>query len=78
MNKKTKKARKQVREHSDAGVVSQVRQMLMPMVAGIASTKSELTGWLHAQGLEALNALLLGEAEALAGKKGEHREERTH
>ena len=44
--------------------------MLMPMMAGIASTKAELTSWLHEKGLEALNALLHGEAEALVGKKG--------
>lgn len=78
MNKKTKRARKQVGEGVESGVVSQMRQMLMPMVAGIASTKSELTSWLHAQGLEALNALLLGEAEALTGNKGKHRQDRTH
>ena len=78
MNKKTKKARKQVREDSESGVMSQMRQMLMPMVAGIATTKSELTIWLHAQGLEALHALLLGEAEALTGRKGKHCEDRMH
>lgn len=78
MNKKTKKARKQVEVSSEWSVVGHLGQMLMPMVAGIASTKTMLTSWLHEQGLEALNSLLLGEAEALAGRKGEHREDRTH
>jgi len=78
MNKKPKRARKQGRASTEAGVMEHLRQMLMPMIAGIASTKLELTSWLHAQGLESLNTLLLGEAEALAGKKGKHREDRTH
>jgi putative transposase len=78
MNKKPKRAKKQGRGSTEAGVLEHLRQMLMPMMAGIASTKLELTSWLHAQGLEALNRLLLGEAEALAGKKGKHREDRTH
>ena len=78
MNEKRKSRRKQARDREGEEVLSQMHQMLMPMVAGIASTKAELTSWVHAQGLAALNLLLLGEAEALAGKKGRHREDRTH
>ncbi len=78
MNKKPKKVRNQGRGSSEPGVVEHLRQMLMPMMAGIASTRLELTSWLHEQGLEALNTLLLGEAEVLAGKRGKHREDRTH
>jgi transposase-like protein len=52
--------------------------MLLPMVAGIAVTKQELTQWVYEQGLAALQVLLGADAEELAGPKGKHREERTH
>jgi len=78
MNKKPKRTRNQGGGSSEAGVMEHLREMLMPMMAGIGSTKLELTSWLHEQGLEALNMLLLGEAEALAGTKGKHRQDRTH
>ena len=52
--------------------------MLLPMIAGIATTKADLTSWVYELGVEALHELLRGDAEELAGKKGEHRKERTH
>jgi transposase-like protein len=52
--------------------------MLLPMVAGIAATKADLTSWVHDVGMEALHVLLGWDVEELAGKKGEHREDRTH
>lgn len=55
-----------------------LRGMLLPMVAGIAATKSDLMSWVHEVGLEALSEMLHGEAEAIAGPKGRHRPDRTH
>lgn len=47
-----------------------VRQALLPMVAGIAATKTDLVAWVHGVGLEALGAVLAESAEAVAGPKG--------
>lgn len=55
-----------------------LRQMLLPMVAGIAATKADLMSWVHEVGLGALTEILRGEAEAIAGPKGKHRADRTH
>src|SRR2546427_1165046 len=55
-----------------------LRRMLLPMVAGIAATKSDLMKWVHEVGLAALGEMLHGEAEAIAGPKGKHRTDRTH
>ena len=41
--------------HADA---AQLRQLLFPMVAGIAATRTELMAWVHAVGLSALEELL--------------------
>ena len=79
MSKKSKKqVRKQVPSSAESGLVPRVRQMLLPMIAGIAATKADLTSWVYEQGLEALHELLRTDAEELVGKKGEHREDRTH
>jgi putative transposase len=53
-------------------------QLLLPMVAGIATTKEDLLEWVHGFGLAALGELLGEQAEALAGPKGKHRSARTH
>ena len=75
MSKKSKKqVRKQVPSSAESGLVPRVRQMLLPMIAGIAATKVDLTSWVYEQGLEALHKLLRTDAEELVGKKGEHRE----
>lgn len=55
-----------------------LRRMLLPMVAGIAATKSDLMNWVHEVGLAALGEMLRGEAEGIAGPKGKHRADRTH
>jgi transposase-like protein len=47
-----------------------LRQMLLPMVAGISATKDHLMEWVHGVGLEALSAVLAESAESLAGPKG--------
>ena len=78
MSRKSKKpVRKQT--HSPTGkVVGQVGQILLPMIAGIAATKADLTEWVYEQGLTALHLLLREDAEKIAGPKGKHEKERTH
>lgn len=77
-NKSKKRVRNQVPSTVEAGLLPRLRQMLLPMIAGISATKADLTSWVYEKGLEALDELLRGDAEELAGKKGEHREDRTH
>ena len=51
-----RKSKKPVRKqtHSPTGkVVGQVGQILLPMIAGIAATKADLTEWVYEQGLTA-------------------------
>ena len=72
--------RKPVRKqtHSPTGkVVGQVGQILLPMIAGIAATKADLTEWVYEQGLTALHLLLREDAEEIAGLKGKHEKERN-
>lgn len=79
MDRKSKKrVKKQTHGGSGEGVVGRVGQMLLPMVAGIAATKAELTQWVYEQGLSALHKLLREDAEEIAGPKGKHQQERTH
>jgi len=76
--KSENEVRKQIARGAEAGILGRVRQLLLPMVAGIASTKAELTSWAHESGMQALGEMLRGDAEELAGSKGKHREDRTH
>ena len=65
-----RKSKKPVRKqtHSPTGkVVGQVGQILLPMIAGIAATKADLTEWVYEQGLTALHLLLREDAEKIAG-----------
>lgn len=79
MGKKSEnQVRKQAVGGSEPGILGRVRQILLPMVAGIAATKTELTSWVQERGMEALAEVLRGDAEELAGTKGKHREDRTH
>ncbi len=74
------KSKKPVKKqtHSRTGeVVGQVGQILLPMIAGIAATKADLTEWVYEQGLTALHELLRNDAEEIAGPKGKHQKERT-
>ncbi len=76
-----RKSKKPVRKqtHSPTGkVVGQVGQILLPMIAGIAATKADLTEWVYEQGLTALHLLLREDAEEIAGLKGKHEKGRTH
>ncbi len=50
--------------------LERLRQLLLPMVAGISATKQHLVEWVHSVGLEALSAVLHESAESIAGQKG--------
>jgi putative transposase len=56
--------------------LERLRQMLLPMVAGISATKEHLVEWVYGVGLEALSAVLAESAESLAGRKGQRLPER--
>jgi putative transposase len=58
--------------------VERVRQLLLPMVAGMAAAKADLMEWVQGVGLEALNEVFKADAVAIAGEKGKHRGDRTH
>ena len=71
------KSKKPVRKQTQSPtgeVVGQVGQILLPMIAGIAATKADLTEWVYEQGLTALHLLLKEDAEEIAGPKGKHEE----
>lgn len=53
-------------------------QLLLPMLQGIAETRAGLLEFVYQQGLEALEQMLQGEAEAIVGPKGKHLPDRTH
>ncbi len=65
-------------EQGPGQLVASLRQVLLPMVEGLATTKASLMAWVHTRGLEALGELFQAEAEELAGPKGKHRVDRTH
>ena len=74
-----RKSKKPVRKqtHSPTGkVVGQVGQILLPMIAGIAATKADLTEWVYEQGVTALHLLLREDAEKIAVAEGQARERR--
>jgi transposase-like protein len=68
---------KQAQKVTPAAAPSLV-QVLLPMVAGMVTTRHDLMTWVHERGLDALDDLFRADAEVLAGPKGKHRVERTH
>jgi putative transposase len=55
-----------------------VTQLLLPMVQGIVSARSNLLAFVYEQGLQALQELLAADAANIVGPKGKHAAERTH
>lgn len=55
-----------------------LRQLLLPMLVGMAATKKDLMEWVHEVGLGALSEIFREDAAAIAGPKGKHRVDRTH
>lgn len=58
--------------------LGKLRQLLMPMVAGMAAAKQDLMAWVQEIGLEALREVFEGDATAIAGPKGKHSQSRTN
>lgn len=58
--------------------LGRLRQLLMPMVAGMAAAKQDLMAWVQEVGLEALKEVFEGDATAIAGPKGKHTQERVN
>jgi len=78
------KRRTEKREQRQEGVVGvgfaleKVRQLLLPMVAGMTATKQDLGVWVREVGLAALAEVFEADATAITGPKGKHRVGRTH
>jgi putative transposase len=70
MNKRAAtKFRKQA-SRVEAGVPEAIRQLVLPMIAGMEVTKAGLLAFVHTMGRAALDELLGMEAERIAGPKG--------
>jgi transposase-like protein len=65
-------------EGKQAGPITAVGQLLLPMISGIARSKQALLEWVHQVGLAALSEVFEYDAEQLAGAKGKHRNSRSH
>jgi transposase-like protein len=73
------RTRKRVQKQEPAPTaLGSLRQLLMPMVAGMAATKKDLMSWVQDVGLEALKEMFEADATALAGRKGKHSKDRVN
>lgn len=75
------RSRAEKREQKQAPVLTalgKLRQLLMPMVAGMAAAKQDLMEWVQEVGLEALKEVFESDATAIAGPKGKHSQERIN
>lgn len=65
-------------EEKQAGAITGVAQLLLPMISGIARSKQALLEWVHQVGLAALSEVFEYDAEQLVGARGKHRRPRSH
>ena len=73
------RTRKRVEKQAPAPAgLGELRQLLMPMVAGMAATKQDLMSWVQDVGLEALKKMFEADAIVLAGPKGKHSKDRLN
>jgi len=73
------RTRKRVQKQElEPTALGRLRQLLMPMVAGMAATKNDLMSWVQDVGLEALKEVFEADATVLAGPKGRHSEDRLN
>jgi transposase-like protein len=70
--------RKQVPLTGSVPALERIRQLLLPMVSGMAAAKQDLMEWVQEVGLVALEEVFESDVEALTGPKGKHRASRTH
>jgi len=79
MTSKAEKGKgKQVVTTGEVPALDRIRQLLLPMVSGMAAAKQDLLEWVQEVGLAALEEVFESDVEALTGPKGKHRTERTH
>lgn len=73
-----------VRRLADANRLHEVfsaegmRQMLLPLVAGAATTRKSLMQWCHSVGVEALKGIFLDDAVRIVGPLNKHQRVRMH
>jgi len=73
------RAKKRVQEQAlEPTALGKLRQLLMPMVAGMAAAKQDLMTWVQEVGIEALKEVFEADALAIAGPKGKHSEDRVN
>jgi transposase-like protein len=73
------RAKKRVGEQAlEPTALGKLRQLLMPMVAGMAAAKQDLMAWVQDVGIEALKEVFEADATALAGPKGRHSKDRMN
>lgn len=75
------RSRAEKRDQKQAPVLTalgNIRQLLMPMVAGMAAAKRDLMEWVQELGLEALKEVFEADATVIAGPKGKHSEDRIN
>ncbi len=70
MSRRTEKRRRTQAGSGEKSALDKLRELMVPMVAGLAATKQELVRWVHEVGLLALQERLEWEAEELTGPKG--------
>lgn len=58
--------------------LGRLRQLLLPMVAGMAAAKQDLMEWVQQVGIEALKEVFEADATAIAGPKGKHSKDRIN
>jgi putative transposase len=58
--------------------LNRLRQVLLPMVAGMAAAKQDLLSWIQRVGLEALSEVFEADVVSLTGEKGKHDPNRRH
>lgn len=78
MRRRAERAGRKQAPKTEQTVLGGVRQLLLPMVAGMVAAKQDLMSWVHQVGLAALKEILAADAERIAGPKGRHQPSRAH
>lgn len=55
-----------------------MKQLLLPMVVGVVSTRNDLMSWVHDRGLDAMDEVFRADAERLVGKKSKQQVDRVN
>jgi transposase-like protein len=71
------KAEELIVEQTGQRMLGALRQLMLPMIAGLSTTKNELLNWVHQMGLAALKEIFSAEAERVVGQKGKQQSSRA-